>query len=83
MYTGLCLFAIALFLMVMRYFGVVFETNAKAQLALHGPSMGVDALLHVAAFCNWVPWRWIAGLLLVAALVTIFGLGRDWWMARH
>ncbi|MBU2754429.1 hypothetical protein HFU84_12365 [Acidithiobacillus sp. CV18-2] len=82
-YTGLGLFAIALFLMVMRYLGVVFETNAKAQLALHGSTAGVDALLHLAAICNWVRWRWIANLLLLASAVTIFGLGRDWWTARH
>ena len=82
-YTGLALFAVVLLLMVMRYLGVVFETNAKAQLALHGPSMGVSTLLHLAAICDWVRWRWIADLLLVALAITVFGLGRDWWTARR
>jgi hypothetical protein len=82
-YTGLGLFSLALLLMVLRYLGVVFETNAKAQLALNGPSVGAETLLHLATLCNWVRWRWIADLLLLAAACTVFGMGRDWWMGRQ
>jgi len=34
LYLGLGLLLLALFLMVLRYLGVVFATSAKAQLAL-------------------------------------------------
>ncbi|MCE5393708.1 MAG: hypothetical protein JJ693_03795 [Acidithiobacillus sp.] len=82
-YTGLFLFALVLILMVMRYLGVVFETNAKAQLALNGPGQTVTALLHLAMVLNWFRWRWILDLFLLACLLTVLGLGRDWWRWRH
>ncbi len=82
-YAGLVLLALSLVLMVMRYLGVVFETNASAQLALHGATEGAATLLHLSSILDWVRWRWIAYLLFAAGILTFFGLGRDWWRSTH
>ncbi|AIA54748.1 hypothetical protein [Acidithiobacillus caldus] len=87
LYLGLGLLLLALFLMVLRYLGVVFATSAKAQLALQADNAEALVLLHLAQILNWVRWRWIADILAAGVLLTLWdslqGLRSRLWPPRQ
>ena len=74
-YAGTGLIIVDLLLMVLRYLGVVFKTNAVAELAVHH---GVDAqaqnLLRLAEVLNLVHWKWIAEILGLGLFCLLVGL---------
>jgi hypothetical protein len=79
LYLGLGLLLLALFLMVLRYLGVVFATSAKAQLALQTDNAEAMVLLHLAQILNWVRWRWIAYILSAGVVLTLWGTLLSFW----
>jgi len=82
-YAGTGLIILDLLLMVLRYLGVVFKTNAVAVLAVHH---GVDAqagsLLHLANILNMVRWKWIGGILVLGFLFLFIGFWRSFSRRR-
>jgi len=79
LYLGLGLLLLALFLMVLRYLGVVFATSAKAQLALQAENSEAMVLLHLARILNWVRWRWIADILSAGVVLTLWNVLQGLW----
>ncbi len=76
-YTGSGLIIIDLLLMVVRYLGVVFKTNAVAVLAVHhGVDIEAQNLLHFANILNMVRWKWIGEIFVLGAILLLIGLLR-------
>jgi len=82
-YIGAGLLIADLLLMVLRYLGVVFKTNAVAELAVHH---GVDAeaqnLLHLADVLNVVHWKWIGEIFLVGVVLLFIGLWKPFYRKK-
>lgn len=67
-----------LLLMVVRYLGVVFKTNAVAVLAVHhGVDAEAQSLLHFANILNMVRWKWIGGIFVLGIFLLIIGFWRS------
>ncbi|PKY11122.1 hypothetical protein B1757_05935 [Acidithiobacillus marinus] len=82
-YVGTALLVIDLLLMVVRYLGVVFKTNAVAVLAVHhGVNAEAQSLLHLANILNMVRWKWIGGIFLLAVFLLVIGFSRPFFR-RH
>nr|WP_226819178.1 hypothetical protein [Acidithiobacillus montserratensis] len=72
-----------LLLMVVRYLGVVFKTNAVAVLAVHhGVDAEAQSLLHLANILNMVRWKWIGGIFLLGVFLLVIGFSRPFFR-RH
>ena len=82
-YIGAGLLIADLLLMVLRYLGVVFKTNAVAELAVHH---GVDAeaqnLLHLADVLNVVHWKWIGEIFLVGVVLLFIGIWKPFYRKK-
>jgi hypothetical protein len=82
-YIGTGLIIADLLLMVLRYLGVVFKTNAVAELAVHH---GIDAeaqgLLHLANVLNMVHWKWIGEIFLVGVVLLFIGMWKPFYRKK-
>ncbi|MBN2680468.1 hypothetical protein HHS34_006510 [Acidithiobacillus montserratensis] len=82
-YAGTGLIIVDLLLMVVRYLGVVFKTNAVAVLAVHhGVDAEAQSLLHLANILNMVRWKWIGGIFLLGVFLLVIGFSRPFFR-RH
>ncbi len=82
-YAGTGLIIFDLLLMVVRYLGVVFKTNAVAVLAVHhGVDAEAQSLLHLANILNMVRWKWIGGIFLLGIFLLVIGFSRPFFR-RH
>ncbi|MFA7495930.1 MAG: hypothetical protein WCY67_06420 [Acidithiobacillus sp.] len=76
-YVGTGLIIADLLLMVLRYLGVIFKTNAVAVLAVHhGVDFEAQSLLHLANVLNMVRWKWIGEVFLLGVVLLIIGFWR-------